>query len=138
MGCTETRSGSYIYEGMTRVSSRADLDPARCPLSIVCTVVSVPTADRIIIDGGQKTFRTRPPNPYGLIVEHPQALLRQMSVEHGHVDVSQCAHHFRVGEKVSVIPQHQGMATNMHDEAYGVRNGQVEVVWAIQGRGKVK
>jgi D-serine deaminase-like pyridoxal phosphate-dependent protein len=138
IGCTETRSGSYVYEGMTRVTGRDDLDPARCALSIVCTVVSVPTADRIIIDGGQKTFRTRPPDPYGLIVEHPQALLRGMSVEHGHVDVSQCAHRFRVGEKVSVIPDHQGMATNMHDEAYGARGGQVEVAWRVRGRGKVK
>ena len=120
------------------MSGRDDLDPARCALSVVCTVVSVPTADRIIIDGGQKTFRTRPPDPYGLIVEHPQALLRRMSVEHGHVDVSGCAHRFRVGEKVSVIPQHQGMATNMHDEAYGARDGQVEVVWQVRGRGKVK
>jgi D-serine deaminase-like pyridoxal phosphate-dependent protein len=144
IGCTETRSGSYVYEGMTRIRGRDDLDPARCALSIVCTVVSVSTApgkasaDRIIIDGGQKTFRTRPPDPYGLIVEHPQALLRRMSVEHGHVDVSSCAHRFRVGDKVSVIPEHQGMAANMHDEAFGARNGQVEVVWAIRGRGKVK
>jgi D-serine deaminase-like pyridoxal phosphate-dependent protein len=138
IGCTETRSGSYVYEGLTRVRGRTDLDPARCPLSIVCTVVSVPTTDRIILDGGQKTFRTRPPDPYGLIVEHPRALLRRMSVEHGHVDVSECAHRFKVGEKVSVIPQHQGMATNMHDELFGARKGQVEVAWQVRGRGKVK
>ena len=138
IGCTETRSGSYLYEGLTRVKGRDDLDPARCALSILCTVVSVPTADRIIIDGGQKTFRTHPPDPYGLIVEHPQALLRRMSVEHGHVDVSACDHPFQVGDKVSVIPEHQGMATNMHDEAYGARNGRVEVVWQVRGRGKVR
>jgi D-serine deaminase-like pyridoxal phosphate-dependent protein len=138
IGCTETRSGSYVYEGMSRIRGREDLDPARCALSVVCTVVSVPTAERVILDGGQKTFRTRPPDPYGLIAEYPQALLRRMSVEHGHVDVSACAHRFRVGEKVSVLPQHQGMATNMHDEVYGARGGQVEVVWAVQGRGKVK
>ena len=104
---------------------------------MIVTVVSVPTADWIIVDGGQKTFRTRPPDPYGLIVEHPQALLRRMSVEHGHVDVSGCAHRFRVGEKLSVIPQHQGMVSNMHDELVGARDGRVEVVWQIRGRGKV-
>ena len=102
------------------------------------TALGKASTGRIIIDGGQKTFRTRPPDPYGLIVEHPQALLRSMSVEHGHVDVSGCAHRFRVGEKVSVIPQHQGMATNMHDEVVGARDGQVEVVWQVRGRGKVK
>jgi len=138
IGCTETRSGSYIYEGMTRVSGNTGLSPERCALRIVVTVVSVSAGDRVIVDGGQKTFRTSPPNPYGLIVQQPQAKIYGMSVEHGHVDVSQCDHQFRVGEKLSVIPQHQGMAINMHDEAFGVRNGQLEVIWKVQGRGKVR
>ena len=138
LGCTETRSGSYIYEGLSRISKREDLDPARCPLSVLATVVSVPMADRIIIDGGQKTFRARPTNPYGLIVEHPEAVIYGMSVEHGHVDVSGCNHRFRVGEKLSVIPQHAGMTSNLHDEVAGVRDGQVEAIWAIRGRGRVR
>ncbi len=138
LGCTETRSGSYVYEGMTRVSGNADLNPEKCVLSVVLTVVSVPTTDRVIVDGGQKTFRASPSNPYGFIIEHPQARIYGMSVEHGHLDVSQCDHKFRVGEKLSVIPRHQGMLTNMHDEVAGARDGQVEVVWKVQGRGKVK
>ena len=88
--------------------------------------------------GGCCAHLSRPPDPYGLVVEHPDALLRRMSVEHGHVDVSRCAHCFRVGEKLSVIPQHQGMVGNMHDERVGARDGRVEVVWQIRGRGKVK
>ena len=98
----------------------------------------MPTRDRIIIDGGMKTFRASPPNPYGLIVEHPEAKIYGMSVEHGHVDVSRCQHQFRVGEKLSVIPLHQGMVTNMHDEVVGARNGHVQFIWQVQGRGKVK
>ena len=138
IGCTETRSGSYAYEGMTRVTSNDDLDPQRCALRVVVTVVSVPTPNRVIVDGGMKPFRAFPPNPYGLIVEHPQARIYGMSVEHGHVDVSQCDHRFRVGERLSVIPQHQGMTTNLHDEVVGARDGQVRVVWQVRGRGKVK
>jgi D-serine deaminase-like pyridoxal phosphate-dependent protein len=138
IGCTETRSGSYVYEGLTRVSRMDDLDPGRCTLRVVVTVVSVPTPDRIIVDGGMKTFRAYPPNPYGLIVEQPQARIYGMSVEHGHVDVSHCDHRFRVGEKLSVIPQHQGMTTNLHDEVAGARDGQVKVVWHVRGRGKVR
>lgn len=138
IGCTETRSGSYAYEGLTRIGKSADITPERCALRVVCTVVSAPTSDRIIIDGGQKTFEAYPPAPYGLIIEHPQAKIYGMSVEHGHVDVSQCDHRFRVGEKVSVIPLHQGKVTNMHDEIVGARHGQVEVIWPVAGRGKVK
>ena len=108
LGCTETRSGSYVYEGMTRVGNSEMLKPERCVLRVIVTVVSTPTPERIIIDGGQKTFTSYPPTPYGHIIEHPNAKIYGMSVEHGHVDVSECSHRFKVGEQLSVIPLHQG------------------------------
>jgi D-serine deaminase-like pyridoxal phosphate-dependent protein len=138
LGCTETRSGSYVFEGMTRVRAREDLSPGRCAMRVIVTVVSVPTQDRIIIDGGMKTFMSFPPSPYGLIVEYPQAMITRMSVEHGHVDVSRCDRRFRVGEKLSVIPNHAESVENMHDELVGARDGHAEVVWQIRGRGKVR
>jgi len=138
LGFTEHRSGSYAYEGLTRIKTSADLTPERCALRVIVTVVSAPTPDRIIIDGGQKTFESYPPKPYGLVVEHPAARIQAMSVEHGHVDVSGCDHRFRVGEKLSVIPLHQGKVTNMHDEVAAARNGEVVCVWDVAGRGKVR
>ncbi|MGM0400994.1 MAG: alanine racemase [Chloroflexota bacterium] len=138
IGCTETRSGSYVYEGMTRIHGHEDLNPERCALRVITTVVSTPTDERVIIDGGQKTFESYPPRPYGLIIEQPNAKIYAMSVEHGHVDVSACDHRFHVEEKLSVIPLHQGKVSNMHDELVGAREGEVEVIWQIRGRGKVK
>ncbi|MBI4531681.1 MAG: D-TA family PLP-dependent enzyme, partial [Candidatus Latescibacteria bacterium] len=114
------------------------LNPERCAMRIITTVVSTPTQERVIIDGGQKTFTSYPPTPYGHIIEHPETKIYGMSVEHGHVDVGVCSHRFRVGERVSVIPLHQEMTLNLHDEAYGVRNGKVEVIWPVAGRGRVK
>jgi len=138
LGFNEHRSGSYAYEGLTRIQKSADLTPERCALRVIVTVVSVPTPDRAIIDGGQKTFESYPPVPYGLIIEHPEARIHAMSVEHGHVDVSGCNHRFRVGEKLSVIPLHQGKVTNMHDEVAAARDGEVVCVWDVAGRGKVR
>lgn len=138
IGCTETRSGSYVYEGMTRIGNSEMLSPDRCVLRIIVTVVSTPTPDRIIIDGGQKTFTSYPPSPYGHIIEYPDAKIYGMSVEHGHVDVSKCSHKFRVGDRLSVIPLHQGMTSNLHDELIAVRSEKVETIWKIIGRGKVK
>ena len=138
IGCTETRSGSYIYEGMKRISSSESLNPERCGLRMIVTVVSAPTTERIIVDGGQKTFTSYPPKPYGHVVEHPDIKIYGMSVEHGHIDVSESSHKFRVGERLSVIPLHQGMTSNLHDELAAVRNGQVEAIWKIAGRGKVR
>jgi D-serine deaminase-like pyridoxal phosphate-dependent protein len=43
-----------------------------------------------------------------------------------------------VGERLTWIPVHQGMALNLHDEVVGYRGEQVEVIWPVWGRGKVK
>lgn len=138
IGCTDTRAGSYVWEGLTRVQSRADLSDDRCPLRIITTVVSRPTSGRLIIDGGMKTFCSYPPVPYGYCVEHPELKIVGMSIEHGHVDSSESSYNFQVGERLTWIPLHQEMALNLHDELVGYRGEQVEVVWPVWGRGKVK
>ncbi|MEZ4867580.1 MAG: alanine racemase [Caldilineaceae bacterium] len=138
LGCTEHRAGSYLWEGLTRIRTSDDLSDERCPLRIICTVVSTPTPDRIIIDGGMKTFCSYPPTPYGYCVEHSAIKIYAMSVEHGHVDVSRSSHQFKVGERLSWIPLHQEMALNLHDELVGYRGEQVEVIWPVAGRGKVR
>ncbi len=137
IGCTETRSGSYIWEGMTRIKSSEDLSADRCPLRVLCTVISVPVPGRVIVDGGMKTFASYPPVPYGECVEHPGVRFSKMSVEHGTLDASDSSHNFTVGERLSMIPLHQEMCLNLHDYLYGYRGDEVEVVWSVAGRGKV-
>ena len=136
LGCTETRIGSYAYEGMTRVGRREQLHPDRCPLRLVVTVVSVARPGQIIVDAGQKAFTSYPRTPYGYCLEHPEISIRGMSVEHGHVDVTDSSHTFKVGEILSFIPQHGGMTTNLHDRIYPVRNGEVIDTWSVAGRGR--
>ena len=138
LGFTEHRSGSYVYEGQTRINKAEDLSPGRCPLRVVTTVVSVPTADRLIIDGGMKTFRLFPTFPFGLIIEDPDIAMSGMSVEHGHVDTSRSNRKFRVGDKLTVIPTYQEGVTNLHDEIVWARKDQVDRVWRNEARGKVK
>jgi D-serine deaminase-like pyridoxal phosphate-dependent protein len=138
LGCTETRSGSYVWEGLSRVRGREDLNGERCPIRVVCTVVSTPAPGRVIIDGGMKTFLGFPRTPYGYCIEHPEVFFSGMSVEHGHLDTSASNHQFRVGERLSLIPHHQETTVNLHDEVVGVRQGRVELVWSVAGRGKVR
>jgi D-serine deaminase-like pyridoxal phosphate-dependent protein len=139
IGCNVTRSGSYAFEGLQRINTTTNPpNPTTCATRVIVTVVSTPTPERIIIDAGQKGFERNPPNPYGYIVDYPEARIYTMSVEHGHVDVSACSHKFRVGERLMVIPQHQETTLNLHEEVYGVRNGRIEVVWPVAGRGKLR
>ena len=104
LGATEHRAGSYLWEGLDRVRSSADLSDERCPLRVITTVVSTPVPGRVIIDGGMKTFASYPPTPYGYCVEHPEIKLYGMSVEHGHVDTSASTHTFKVGERLTLSP----------------------------------
>ncbi|MDA1280039.1 MAG: alanine racemase [Chloroflexi bacterium] len=141
LGFTEHRSGSYVYEGLTRIhgsQGNEGLSPERCPLRVVTTVVSVPTADRLIVDGGMKTFRLFPTMPFGLIIEDPEIKFSGMSVEHGHIDTSGSSRKYSVGDKLTVIPTYQEGVTNLHDEIVWSRNDQVVRVWRNDGRGKVK
>ena len=138
LGCTEARIGSYAWEGMTRIGKREDLTPQRCPLRMVTTVVSTAVPGQLIVDAGMKAFTSYPPIPHGYCLEYPEVFMKGMSVEHGHVDISESSHDFQVGEILSWIPLHGGMTTNLHDRLYPMRNGDVVGTWQVAGRGRVQ
>ena len=138
LGCSETRIGSYAYEGMTRVGKREDLDPSRCPLRMVVTVVSTTKPGQAVVDAGMKAFTSYPPMPHGYCLEHPEIFFKGMSVEHGHLDIAASEHKFTVGETLSFIPLHGGMTTNLHDRLFAIRNDEVVEEWKVAGRGRAQ
>ena len=54
-----------------------------------------------------------------------------LSEEHGCVDFSGCARRPEVGERVTVLPNHACVVSNLFNEVVGVRGGAVEVVWPV-------
>jgi D-serine deaminase-like pyridoxal phosphate-dependent protein len=97
----------------------------------------------MIIDGGSKTFSSDRPTSgsdvtFGHVVEAPGARFHKMNEEHGFVDLSGSDRRFAVGERVRVIPNHVCVAVNLHERIYGVRNGEVEKTWSVEGRGKLQ
>jgi D-serine deaminase-like pyridoxal phosphate-dependent protein len=139
----EHRPGTYIYNDRNCVAAGA-ATWEHCAMRVHLTVVSRPTNDRAMLDGGSKTLTNDPVRPemkgYGRIVEYPDAVLYQQSEEHGHVDLSACPpdHRPEIGERVTVIPNHACATTNLHDEVVGIRQGKVEVIWPVLARGKVR
>ncbi len=136
-GLTEIRVGTYVYNDWTTVQ-RGWCALEQCAQRVICTVVSRPTPERAILDGGSKTFSSDGGLPMGHIVEYPDAAIYRMNEEHGYVDVSRCAHKPEIGERVTVIPNHACGVSNLHDVIYGLRGGRVEAVWPILARGKVQ
>ena len=68
----------------------------------------------------------------------PEAVFTKMNEEHGFVDTRAAKREFAVGDRVQVIPNHVCVAVNLHEQVYGVRQGTVEQVWKVEGRGKLQ
>jgi len=136
---TEHRAGTYVYNDvMTVRSGAASWD--NCAMHVRTTVVSRPTEDRAIVDAGSKVL-TREQyflKNFGQVVEYPEAVVANLSEEHGIIDLSASPRKPRVGEMISIVPNHCCVVSNMVDEVYGLRGGSVEVVWPIAARGKVR
>jgi D-serine deaminase-like pyridoxal phosphate-dependent protein len=141
-GLTEIRPGTYVYNDLNTLHQGAcTLDD--CAARVVTTVVSTAVPGKAIIDGGSKTLssdqlRSGPETGHGLIVEAPDAPITKLNEEHGHVEISGSAHHFRVGEVLTVIPNHVCTCVNMHDEVFLVRKGEVVGSWRVAARGKIR
>ncbi|MGQ0485048.1 MAG: alanine racemase [Hyphomicrobiales bacterium] len=136
---TEHRAGTYVYNDVMMVHSGvAGWD--NCALHVRATVVSCPTPDRAVLDSGSKVLTSDHyyVEHYGRLVEYPGAVIANLSEEHAIVDLTRCGARPKVGEVVSVVPNHCCSVSNMNDEVNGVRNGVVEVVWPVAARGKVR
>jgi D-serine deaminase-like pyridoxal phosphate-dependent protein len=136
---TEYRAGTYVYgDRATVVSGALSLDDVA--FTVVTTVVSRPTADRGILDGGSKTFSSDRLGleGHGLILEYPEAHFYAMSEEHGHIDFSACTRKPEIGERVTVIPNHVCVVSNLFDRVVAVRRGQIETTWPVAARGTLQ
>lgn len=134
---TELRVGTYVFHDWTSVvKGWATLDD--CAMRVRATVVSRPTDTRAILDSGSKTLSSDTiDGGYGHIVEYPGARIYKLNEEHAYVDVSACDERPSIGEIVHVVPAHTCVVTNLHNQIYGARGENVEVVWPVAARGLV-
>ena len=142
-GVTEIRPGTYVfYDRMQAQLGACSLD--ECAATVVATVVSRPSEDLAVIDGGSKTFATDVSpgtKPLGLegfghVLEYPDARLERLTEEHGMLAVT-ADHDLEVGDTLHVIPNHICSTVNLHDAVYMVDgNGAVEEL-RVSARGKV-
>jgi D-serine deaminase-like pyridoxal phosphate-dependent protein len=137
-GVTECRPGNYVYHDGSQVAL-GTCGPKDCAMTVAARVVSVPAADRAVVDAGSKTLSSdvlRPrPNGHGLVLGTSSRLDR-LSEEHGVVAVAP-GDRFRVGQRISILPNHACVVSNLHDRIYGVRAGSVECEWRVAARGRV-
>ncbi len=132
---TELQPGSYIF--MDADYGRNTLSPGDPEfvhsLYLWATVMSVPTAERAIVDAGLKAFSVDSGLP--LVADRRELECIKASDEHGVLQARTGAHSLHVGDKLCLVPGHCDPTVNLYDWLVGVREDRVECVWPVSARG---
>jgi len=126
---TEIQAGSYVF--MDNVYSRVGL-PFKNSLTILTTVIHK-RPGMAITDAGLKVCTTEQGPP--AIKDHPHLKIAgELSEEHG--SILDTHDELKYLQRFEFIPSHCCTTVNLHDNYYCVRNGLLEAIWPITGRGR--
>ena len=134
---TELQAGSYVF--MDTEYARIEGADGRPyaefehSLFVLASVMSVPAADRPIVDAGLKSYSGEKGLPW--VHGRPGVDVVGVSDEHSKLALGPGAAPLRLGDQVMLIPGHCDPTVNLHDWYVGVRDGRVEALWPITARG---
>ena len=140
-GITEIRPGTYIL--MDAGQGNALQDYSRCAATVLVTVISKPTPERVVFDAGAKTLTTQN-RPAGICATEGQGLVKNsrnvrvagLFDEHGLINNREFREEIMVGDKIEIIPNHICPTCNLYEKAYLVSAGVVLREIAVLCRGK--
>ena len=134
---TERRPGTYIYYDRFQVQERAaSLDD--CALSVLATVVSRPTATRIVIDAGSKSLSSDLLGMQGFgLVMGTELTVKGLSEEHGVIEMPVASDWPRIGERLRIIPNHACVVSNLFDTVTLISGDEVRGTVPVAARGRV-
>ena len=103
--------------------------------TVLATVISRPTATRVVVDCGKKAFSSDATAPRPL--DYPDATSLRLSAEHGQFDLPSPSGSPAVGDRIRIIIGYGDTTVHLHETLVGTRTSHVEVVWPLLGRGKL-
>jgi D-serine deaminase-like pyridoxal phosphate-dependent protein len=144
---TELRPGNYVYCDRTQVGlGSASLDD--CALTVLATIVSKPSENRIILDCGSKTLSSDTargmgdPKGYGLVFTDLAGtkpnyswIVERLSEEHAVVQLESKSTKLEPGDKVRIIPNHSCVVSNLVNEVCLVDGEKVIGTMRVEARG---
>lgn len=139
-GITELRPGTYALMDASQGNAIGSLD--RCAASVLATVISRPTAERVILDVGAKgmTMQSRTKGicatpGKGTLPDYPGVYIDSMYDEHAIIYNAAFRDAVRIGDKVRIIPVHICPVCNLYDTMYLIRGEEVIRTVEISCRG---
>jgi D-serine deaminase-like pyridoxal phosphate-dependent protein len=129
----ELRSGTYA------LLDRNDGTDEECALWVEVTVISDAVPGQVVVDAGSKTFTSddHPDGGHGSVLGVEADVVR-LNEEHGYVDVSRAPERPAVGTHLQIVPNHACGCMNLHDGVLAVRDGVVDHVIRVAGRGLIR
>ncbi len=133
---TEYRIGTYVYNDRS-LQARGICTWDDCALSVLATVVSVPTDDRAVIDAGSKVLTSDllGLEGHGYVLGRPDIFVDGLSEEHGVLRAK--AINLNVGDRVRIIPNHACVVSNMLDQVELIRGDKLLGPTPVTARGQV-
>ena len=137
-GLTELQAGgACLMDQFYGVLCHLDELGFEYALTILTTVTSRPTDERVITDAGFKTLSAGEAGRQPYLVERPDWELEYLSAEHGNWRRPPGAEDVVIGDRLEIIPDYHDTTTFRHDQFVGLRGDVVEAVIPLLGRGKL-
>lgn len=133
---TEYRAGTYIYNDRS-LEARGVCAWDDCALTVLATVISVPAADRAVIDAGSKVLTSDllGMEGHGHVLSRSDIQVTGLSEEHGVLTAANIG--LEVGDRLRIVPNHCCVVSNMLDEVTLIRGSVVVGPARVAARGKV-
>ena len=132
-GVTELRPGVYVLMDAGQLAlGAATYD--QVALTVRATVVSDAVPGQVVLDAGAKLLGMDRPafvDGHGLLPDYPRARIARIWEHHGVVEVPDGAARPRLGERVTVVPNHVCATVNLVDELVAG-----DEVWPVTARGR--
>ncbi|MBA7478329.1 MAG: hypothetical protein GH158_03365 [Dehalococcoidia bacterium] len=146
---TEVHPGAFAIGDIRYMRTGGNTREA-CAVTVLTTVMSTSHPDGAIIDAGYKTFgsdslfehRDSPDfwwqgkTSFGSVQGRPGLWFGRLSAEIGKLYYKEPGEKLYLGERLEIVPNNATLVINIHDRIYGVRNGAVEEIIPVTGRGR--
>ncbi len=132
-GVTEIQAGGAIFHDLTYASWGIEQEFA---LIVLVGVISRPTPTRVVVDAGKKTFSSDQTAPKAM--DFPDASALRLSAEHGQFELAAASDTPAVGDRIRCIVGYGDTTVHLHETLVGVRDGKVEIIWPLLGRGRLQ
>lgn len=132
-GVTEVQAGGGIFgDRLYR-----DLDvPVQPALTLLATVTSRPTPERIIVDAGRKSVD--PSNLVPEVIGLESVASMAFSAEHGTIQLSAPNETIQIGDRLRFNIGYSDQVVHLHEHLFVVKDNEIDAVWPTYARGRLQ